>query len=148
MTLSLLPTSLLLLLAASAPHRASALSSHSPTDLYAFPRYQVSLGQDGVLNETVAELLAAAVAGSEDDDGDEVSCSVLNYIDERADRVTWCTAHQQQGHATTSRRTASPPDARRPSLPLHSPCSKPYLSRCSSGRRHRRVELRRRCERS
>lgn len=52
-------TLILLLIAASAvPIRVGALSSHSPIDLYAFPRYQVSLGQEGVLNDTVADLLA------------------------------------------------------------------------------------------
>lgn len=35
-----------------------ALSSHSPQDLFALPQYKVTIGTEGVLNETATSLLA------------------------------------------------------------------------------------------
>lgn len=55
MTPPKLPAALLSLLALSTP--LYALSSHSPQDLFAFPRFSVVLKQEGVLNDTVPDLL-------------------------------------------------------------------------------------------
>ncbi|KAK4058354.1 Aspartate aminotransferase, cytoplasmic [Microbotryomycetes sp. JL221] len=48
---------LTLLTAYRAVERVDALSAHSPQDLYASPRYNVALRTNGVLNDTVAEML-------------------------------------------------------------------------------------------
>jgi hypothetical protein len=45
-----------LLLSLSAP-LVQSLSSHSPQDLYAYPKFNVVLAEQGLLNDTVLDLL-------------------------------------------------------------------------------------------
>ncbi|KPV76536.1 uncharacterized protein RHOBADRAFT_52530 [Rhodotorula graminis WP1] len=53
-----------LLLALAIVRQTLALSSHSPRDLEALPAYAVSLAEHGILNDTIADLLAQDVEAS------------------------------------------------------------------------------------